>query len=451
MTAPHSARLAPMRVMAPALVALMLSAWPAAPAFGQAAQAVVAESDVQAFRRLRAEGLAAAGAGDLDQAAVRLAEADLRIDNHPGLIQLRARIAAAQGRPDEAFSLVRRYAATGLSFSIERDRALSALADAPGYAAAARALEANRAPVGAARLTMLAQLPGAAIAESVVRDEARGRWLVSQVRGRAILALGDDGVTTPLLAGDPTIGAVIGLVLDARADTLWATTAPLAPAVHGRPEGEAPPTAALLRLDAATGAVRERYGPPTGVADFDPGDLLQASDGTIYVADSTGGAIYRLPPGADALQTWSPAGHLGSPQGMVATVDGAALIVADYSSGLWRIDRASGAATRLQAPDQVSLVGLDGLIADGAVLYAIQNGVLPQRVLRVALDAATARIDEVEVLAANLPQIDAPTTGLVHDGDLVFVARSQWSDFDGSGAQTTPAPDPAILARLALD
>lgn len=146
-----------------------------------------------------------------------------------------------------------------------------------------------------------------------------------------------------------------------------------------------------------------------------------------------------------------PAGQMRSPQGMAVTPDGAALIVADYSSGLWRVDRASGAAIRLPAPSSASLIGLDGLITDGRVLYSLQNGTAPQRVLKLVPDAAWSRIEAVEVLAANLPQIDEPTTGLVHDGELVFVSRSQWSDFDGEGALRTPAPKPALISRLRLD
>ncbi|MFC5373372.1 hypothetical protein ACFPIF_12440 [Brevundimonas faecalis] len=62
-----------------------------------------------------------------------------------------------------------------------------------------------------------------------------------------------------------------------------------------------------------------------------------------------------------------------------------------------------------------------------------------------------SRIDRVEVLAANLPQIDEPTTGVLHDGHLVFVARSQWSDFAADGGLRTAEPQPAIIARLRLD
>lgn len=406
----------------------------------------VAETDVAAFQRLRAEGVAAANADDLATASARLAEADRRIPNHPGLMLMRARVAAAAGQPEEALAQARRYADAGLVVNLAGDRALSTLADQPGFDALAAALEANRAPVGADRLTPLAAIPGGGLVESVARDEARGRWLIAMVRDRTIVALEDGGEVAPFLASDAEIGGVIGLAMDAPAGVLWAATAPVPPAVHGRAADAPPLASALLKIDAASGRVLARY--PAPGAEQMLGDLTLTPDGTVYVA---GGDLFQLKPGSEALEVLLPAGPMRSPQGMAVTPDGAALIVADYSSGLWRVDRTSGAAARLEAPANASLIGVDGLITDGRVVYALQNGTAPQRVLKLTLDAGWSRIAAVEVLAANLPRIDEPTTGLVYDGRLVFVSRSQWSDFDGEGAPRTADPEPALISRLRLD
>lgn len=93
--------------------------------------AAAAESDVQAFRRLRAEALAAAEANDPTTAAARLAEADLRLPNHPGLIMMRARLAAAAGQPDEAMTQLKRYAGAGLVLNLVAYRALLVLEGIP--------------------------------------------------------------------------------------------------------------------------------------------------------------------------------------------------------------------------------------------------------------------------------------------------------------------------------
>lgn len=413
-----------------------------------AAAAAQAESDVQAFRRLRAEAVAAANADDVTHAGRLLAEADSRVPNHPGLILMRARLAVGAGQPDAAMMQLNRYAGLGLAANPTNDRVLSTLATHPEFDALAAVLEANRAPVGSGRVTTLAELPGPVLVESVVRDPARGRWLVSQVRGRTIVALDDDGTVSPFLYTPTPVAGVLGLVMDEDNGVLWAVTAPVAPAVHGLDPAAARPNA-LLRIEAATGRELARYPAPEGERSL--GDVALAADGTVYVADSTGGAVFRLRPGATALDVLLPDGVLASPQGMVVTPDGAALIVADYSSGLWRVDRATGTARRMPTPADASLIGVDGLTTDGQAIYGFQNGVAPQRVLKMTPDGDWQRIAGVEVLAANLPMIDEPTTGLVRNGELVFVSRSQWSDFGGDGAQTTPTPAPAIIARLPLD
>ena len=426
---------------------LVLSATPAAARQDAAGVVAAAESDVQAFRRLRAEGIAAANADDAAGAGRRLAEADARVPNHPGLILMRARLAVGTGRPDEAMTQLNRYAGVGLSVNVANDRVLSALVTHPEFDALAAVLEANRAPIGADRVTTLAELPGSVLVESAVRDEARGRWLVSQVRGRTIVALADDGTITPFLTSGEPVAGVLGMTLDERTGTLWAATAPVAPAAHGLDATAARPNA-LLKIDAASGRELARYPVPEGERSL--GDVALAADGTVYVADSTAGEVFQLKPGATALESLFAAGTLASPQGMVVTPDGTALIVADYTSGLWRVDRTTGAAARLSGPDYASLIGIDGLTTDGTAVYGFQNGVAPQRVLKLVPDAGWSRIETVQVLAANLPILDEPTTGLVRNGELVFVSRSQWSDFGGDGAQTTAAPAPAVIARLPL-
>ena len=411
------------------------------------------ESDVAAFRRLRAEGVAAANADDLAGAARLLAEADARMPNHPGLMLMRARLAVGAGQPGDAMAQLNRYAGAGLVMNLAGDRALAALAGHPDFDALAAVIEANRAPVGADRVTEVARIDGPVIVESLIRDEARGRWLVSQVRGRTIVALAEDGTVSDflVLGAAPEIGGVLGMTIDAEAGLLWAATSPLPPAVYGLGADAVLPPPELLKIDLTTGALLARLAAPPGALERGLGDIVRAPDGTIHVADSVTGELLALRPGGSVLEVLLPAGTLGSPQGMVVTPDGLALIVADYSSGLWRVDRATGAATRLAQPAIESLIGVDGLTTDGRFLYGFQNGVAPQRLLKLTPDAGWTSLLGVEVLAANLPIIDEPTTGLVRNRELVFVSRSQWSDFGGDGAQTTAAPAPAVIARLPLD
>lgn len=404
---------------------------------------------VAAFRTLRSEAVAAANAGDLTLAGARLAEADTLIANHPGLILLRARVAAAADLPVEAVAHLARYAAAGLTLDLDHDAALSALAETPGYATVAEQIAGNRAPVGADRLTPLVTVPGTVLVENLVRDETRVRWLVSQVAGRTIVAIDDRGTVTPFLAADPRVSGVLGLAIAPSGDALWAATAPLPPSTYGQ-AGPAP-ASALLRIDLASDRVTAAYPAPDDGRDRTFGDLTMAADGTVFVADATAGEVFRLRPGATALEPLVVANTFGSPQGMVVAPDGTALIVADYSSGLWRVDLQSGSATPLAAPTDASLIGVDGLTTDGRFLYAVQNGTAPQRILKLTPDAGWTGLTAATTLAANLPALDEPTTGLVHQGRLVLVSRSQWSDFADDGSLRSGPPAPAIIVQLQLD
>lgn len=415
-----------------------------------AAFAQDAEGDVAAFFRLRSEGAAAAQAGDMATARARLDEADARNPGHPGLTLMRARLAMGEGRTTDAVALVERYAGYGLVFDPATDRALAPLAGTPALAGAEAHLTRNRAPVGAGRLTPVMEIAGSGLTEAVLWDAARGRWLVSQVAGRTILSVDGSGTSTAFLDAEPEPGGVLGLAWGPGRTRLWATTAPVPPALAGLPAGTAAPPPALLRIDPATGRVLARFDLP-GAAEASPGDLAVASDGTVFISDSARGAVLVLRGGAGEVETLLAPGAVGSPQGVVISPDERTLIVADYPSGLWRVDAATGTARRLATPDGASLIGIDGLVAHDGAILALQNGVAPQRVLRLDLNADWTALEAVHVLAANLPAIDEPTNGVVLDGALVFVARSQWSDFDGEGRPRTQDMAPARIMRLALD
>lgn len=427
----------------------MIGAMLAGLALWGAAASAMAQSDVAEFRRLRAEAVAAANADDAVTASDRLAQADALIPNHPGMILMRARLAAQSGDAIGGVAHLRRYAQAGLAVDPSRDPALASLAGTPGYDDTAARLAANRRPVGADRLSTVATLPAGRLIEGVARDETRGRWLVSSIAWRTIMAVSDDGEVTPFLAEVPVTAGILGLAVDAERGWVWAASAPLPPATHGIGDVTLP-RAALLRIELETGRINAWFDAPEGEG-HNFGDVTLGPDGTAYVADASG-QVFRVRPGMEAtLEPVAAAGPIASPQGMVATPDGKGLIVVDYSSGLHRVELATGSVVRLAQPADASLIGVDGLATDGRAIYALQNGVAPQRVLKLSMDTDWSRIEAVEVIAANLPEIDEPTTGLVLDGGLVFVSRSQWSDFEESGALKDGADGPAIIARLRLD
>lgn len=276
--------------------------------------------------------------------------------------------------------------------------------------------------------------------EGLVRDAARGRWLVSSIRHRTIVAVDDQGRVTPFARDLPRdVGAVFGMRVDAARGLLVAASGGL-PQMRDFAPGDTL-RAELLELDLASGALRRRVALPDAGRHRLPGDLVIGRDGTRYVTDGLAARLYVLPPDGPPRTIASP--RFRSLQGLVLADDERALLVADYANGLLRVPLA-GDDTVTAITDSAGrrLQGIDGLYRHGDALVGTWNARRPGRVLRIALTPDGRAIAGVTVLE-TVPGDGEPTLGVVLDGALVFIANSPWSAYDDAGARRPGS----VLAR----
>lgn len=228
-----------------------------------------------------------------------------------------------------------------------------------------------------------------------------------------------------------------GMAVDARRGVLWLASGIAAP-TRARDGFRGLIGVTTLGFEAAG-----RIPLPAGESRAQPGDVALAPDGTVYVSDSAAGGVYVCRPGCTVLAPLLPPGSFRSAQGMAVSRDGRALYVADYPSGLWRIDlkRPKGAV-------QVAAIkGIDGLARDGDALVAIVNG-NGRKVLRLTLDAKGAAVARQELLATPTGPGE-PTLGVVAGDRLLYVADAQWDRFDAAGRAISPPRDTHV-ASVAL-
>lgn len=282
--------------------------------------------------------------------------------------------------------------------------------------------------------------------ESVARG-ADGALILSSVWLGRLYRAEADGRLTSILEADPGMG-FYGLAADPERGVLYAVSAE-------RPSRTGPKGTSLLKIDLATGAVIDRATPEVPLHRF--GDVTVGPDGSAYVADSRTVRIFVWRPGK-ALETLAILPEGASPQGMAVSPDGRWLVLADYRTGLHRIDLAAAAQgpltltaetyPPLTPPDAGELRGIDGLARRGDTILAMQNGTQTHRVLRVTMNPDWSAITAREALHEGAP-LDDPTTGFIEGDSLIFVSRSQWSDFTLDGPKT-PTPAPAVVSRLSL-
>jgi hypothetical protein len=425
--------------MSPAFRLLLLSASLLLPLSPSSAQSV------QAHTTLRRTADAAYQRKDFAAARDAYAAALVLRPDSPRYLHNLAATQALTGRTDDALATLRRLAALGVATPIERDSAFASLQGTPAFNAIRTALDANREPQGEADL--LAELPGRnGIIEGIAFRERTGDLFLGDVHQRCIWRRDRDGRVTRYSAENEDLFGVYGLVLDETRQTLWAATSAV-PEMTGF-TAEHKGHAALVAFNLVTGELRQTIAVPSDGRDHVLGDLLVAPDGTIYATDSAAPIIWRYLPGAEEMDKLVEFPAFVSLQGLVLT--NRTLLVADYANGLFAIDLTDSAPVvrTLAPPPNATLLGLDGLAPAPDGLYAVQNGVTPQRVVRITLSADLSTITAVHVLASALPRMDDLTLVTLVNGRPTFIANAGWENFDPAKS-THPAPHAVHIFQVA--
>lgn len=401
-----------------------------------------------AHRVLLQEATAAAKAGDTATVIAKLEAARALRPDYPRVRVNLARFYVQAGRLDDARQQLRDLAAMGLRMDVERDDAYAPLRDRPGFAELAAAFANNLTTTG--RDETAWAIPGMdGIIEGLAVHPATLESFFSDVHHRCIWyrdVSGESAVIKKFSADNDGLLGVFALKIDAARNTLWASSSAL-PEMQGYTAADKG-RAFLAAYDLGTRRLVGTYPVPPDGREHVLGDFVTAADGTLYASDSTAPVIWRLAPGAAALEKWLESDEFVSLQGLALSADGRQLHVADYANGLWQVDLASRTPRRLPAPAHTTLFGIDGLYAVPGGLIAVQNGINPQRIIRIDL-AADGTPAAVRVLGAGHPAMSDLALGQVVAGHFDFIGNAGWELHGKPGAR--PAPRTVTVLRTPLE
>ena len=285
------------------------------------------------------------------------------------------------------------------------------------------------------------------VSEDIAYDAGSARFLVSSVRRGGIYAASASIRATTIVkpGADSSWGMfALGMARDA----FWTTTAALSMAARYTPADSG--KSAVLKYDLRTGKLLGRFvAPDTGAHAL--GDLVVGPNGAVYVSDGIGSGVYVLAPGHDSLRVLVEPGVLVSPQTPALSSDGATLFVPDYAIGIAAVNIATGKVTWVTHSDSLALTGIDGMYRVGRDLIAVQNGLEPNRIVRLTLDAPMQRVVRAVALARG-PLARSLTHATVAGGWLYFITKSGWERVADDGTMTAgkPADAPTVMrVRLA--
>ncbi len=416
-------------------LAVLALALAAAVASGARAQNIDANSDLGRFRAARTEGMKALESSDPTGAMKAFDAASAILPDSPSILLLKAQVAMKQHKTATAQAVLKDYLKRGYVLDLNKNPDFNAV----WASDLEEADQANIVPKG--EMNILSTSGDFAVTEGFAYAPDTNQVYVSGVRTGTVTVLSPQGARD-LLTFRPGVAAY-GLGL--RDGKLWAATA-ASRQTHGF-DAKTKVASKVVVIDPANGQVVKSFADAKQTRRF--GHMLLGKD-DLYVTDAEHGEVLRLQGYAGDLQTLVPEGYMDTPDALTENEGATTLVVADFISGLYRVDLATGQMARLAPPADGSLLGISFLARYGNDLIAVQTGFKPNKVLKLHMSDDWTQVTATEVLLRSPKDLSQPTQGVVTGDRFVFVAKSQWANLDDHGQPIKPQADPAVIGSINL-
>jgi hypothetical protein len=369
-------------------------------------------------------------AKDFLAAVENVKKAAALVPNYPRLIYNIAALQSLLGNKSEALKALTQLADMGLVLAVEKDEDFAAIKDSDEFQAVLKKFAANRAPVVKSEAAFTVDEKGL-ITESVAYDPTTETFYISSVHKRKIISVDKNGAMKTFATEQDGLWSVLGMKVDAKRRHLWVTSSAFPQMINFRKADEG--LSGVFKFDLNSGRLIKKYLLPNLPAHHALGDLNLNSRGAVFATDSLTPALYVIHPQKDELELFLENPRFASPQGLTFSTDEKHLFMADYARGIFDIEVNTKKIAYLQPPPSATLHGIDGLYFYKGDLIATQNGVNPNRIVRLSLSPDFTRCINVAVIEANNPLFDEPTLGVIVKDTFYFIANSQWGKIDDNG------------------
>lgn len=327
------------------------------------------------------------------------------------------------GRPTTAYNYMHVMQQEGLSYDFNSTEDTQSIRKTEVYDYLNGLLIEAGKPAGEGRVAFT--LPDAAVQpEAIAWDAGRGVFLVGNLETGAVLSVTPGGDVKELLKADDENGllSITGIAVDATHNKLWLSSAGIRQFAALKPENLGHGAVFEFELDSLK--LLRRYSIPEDGLPHAPGSIELTSAGDVYVIDRAVPMVFRKMASDGELEAYLASKDMTGFTDLAVSDTGETLYVADSQLGILVVDLASGAAAPLVAPETLNLGGISGLSFSESSLLMIQNGITPQRLMRLKLDPTGKQVSEVTPLAMALEEFTAPASGVVEGGAVYYFAGS---------------------------
>jgi sugar lactone lactonase YvrE len=340
-------------------------------------------------------------------------------------------IYASQNDKTRAYDVLVRMQGQGYGYELSKEPRFEPIHGTKVWDYVVANMQANAKQFGEGKVAF--ELPkGDFLFESIGYDPARQQFLVGSAREGKVYLADQKGKLTDFIAANAENGmwGVFDLAVDAAHDKLYVASNDVAyyKAFDSAGFGQT----GIFEFQLSSGKFLHKYLLAESGKVHTLTSLTVGKDGRVYAADAARRQIFDIDHDQLTLLIENP--KLTSIRGLAVSDDGRTLYLADYALGIFGIDLTKKAPFALaRNPEKLALGGIDGVYYYDGCLVIIENGMVPQRVMRLKLTDDGRGVVSAMPLDVAQPAFTTPTLGAIAGNDLYFIANSQKSLYDKLG------------------
>ncbi|RKR05246.1 hypothetical protein C8C83_4585 [Flavobacterium sp. 90] len=279
--------------------------------------------------------------------------------------------------------------------------------------------------------------------EGLLYLEKHKLWLSSSIRNKKVISFDEKGNCSDWFTD--CLYSVFAIKADYKEKFLWITCSAI-PEMKGFSK-ELEGKSEILKIDITTRKLVKRY---TIEGNHVFGDLVVTKNNDVYISDSAESIIYKIE--NECLILWKDLRREAfNLQGITFNKDESKFFIADYLKGILVIDIKNQKENWIEFPIDASKKGIDGLVFYNNSLIAIQNGVVPIRIVRYKLNESQTKIIDFTILDNNRQVFNEPTLATLVKNKIYFFANSPWEFYDKNFQLDESKFENPKLFELSLD
>ncbi len=377
------------------------------------------------------KGEVAEKAGDYNEAIAHYSEALKVIPTHPPTVYNIARLNALSGNDEYAINYLMNSISLGYGLAAVNDTAFVSLKDTIRFSKVLSKIDEMKKTIHKSELGFTYDEKDLA-PESVAYDPVEEAFYLGSLYKCKIVRIDKEGNATDFITEKQNgLRMVIGIKVDAERRVLWTCNAVGRGFPPGIEEKETGWTA-LFKFDLTTGKLINKYILHEEGVMHQFNDLTITKSGDVYTTNYLEGAIYRVLNDKDELELFYKSEELISPNGITFSDNENTIFVSGWKTFLYKIDFNTRKLSLVEHPDSFSTYGIDGIYYYKNSLLAVQDGLMI--IARYYLNEDGSEIERREIIEANNPVLDVPTTGVLVDDQLYYVANCPSFHFHEDGS-----------------